>query len=366
MVSEHFSIVSYNILVPHYAHVNKPCFKEAPPGSPQWLQRRDALVAKIASLAADVVCMQEVERFNDISQEMQKAGYLGINTSRNNGEEEGCCLFYKKDVFVFERHEDLYFDDNTGRMAQIIDLTHITSQKVFQFVNTHIIYNNKDPSKQENEIQSLAGYLSSKTIPCVICGDFNISPNDRMVSHIKNLGFRDSHQEMNCDDVSFVLFRQQACPGAEFKKDRIDYIFTKEISVVEAGVYGDPANLSTSQEPSDHLPVYARLAFNQSSAAAEEVVHYEVSASSRKTLMLSIAQDFQDGTFDKAIKKFKDLPTNVKNRVFGKAYEILKLSTDEKLPYKIGEYGFLRRKGMDFDNTVRSEAIKGYITESGI
>ena len=54
-------IASYNILAPAYVHPERYPFTDR--GLLEWGARRDRLVARLVALNADVICLQEVERF---------------------------------------------------------------------------------------------------------------------------------------------------------------------------------------------------------------------------------------------------------------------------------------------------------------
>jgi endonuclease/exonuclease/phosphatase family metal-dependent hydrolase len=239
------SVVSYNILVPHWAANEKPCLANEP-----WHVRCKRLVGRFSSESPDVVALQEVEQFKDIEREMKKQGYSGIFTSRNNGEEEGLAVFYKKAKLKVVSQKPLFFNDGSGRLVQKVTFKNQLNQE-FTLFNTHIRYS-PDENLQKVEIDVVQEAVVHEKNPHVVCGDFTQTPQKGGIQSLKSGGLVDSLEQQQ--EGSFFM------PGDDTNGRRIDYIFTSQnITLLSAKVLGEAIKLPTQEEPSDHLPISAVL-----------------------------------------------------------------------------------------------------------
>ena len=244
-------VVSYNILVEHYAPIGKPILKDV-----KWEDRRDQLVERMVSLNPDVICLQEVEKFDSIAEKMSQKGYTGLFSKRNNEEEEGCAIFYKTHLFQEVTSQPFFFNDGTGRLVLMAKLQTHDGKSIFNVLNAHIMYLDETDNTQI-EINATQQFASTLTNPTIIGGDFNVPPQSEYLSPFYKAGFQDAHKK--CDKISFVVSDTDS-PKAKFIGERIDFIFTTpDIAVISADVPGNPADLLTLIEPSDHLPVIAEI-----------------------------------------------------------------------------------------------------------
>ncbi len=238
-------IVSYNILVPHWASQQKPCL-----ANESWQSRCERLTSRMAEENPDIIALQEVERFQDVQKQMKRLGYQGIFSSRNNGEEEGCAIFYKKGRVKVRSNETLFFNDGTGRLAQKVTFKNQQNQE-FVLFNTHILYHSNE-ELQNAEVKKVLNAVQNETKPSIVCGDFNLTPQKMSIQLLKNNGLVDTLEHEK--EGSFFM------EGDDATGRRIDYIFTSEnISVITSKVLGKAALLPSSKEPSDHLPIMAEL-----------------------------------------------------------------------------------------------------------
>src|SRR2546423_3738894 len=135
------SVASYNVLADSYVS------SERYPGipstilSPQW--RRPALARHVAGLAADVLCLQEVELevFGVLEAQLQPRGYQGYYAQKKD-RPDGCATFVRSAAFAASGATKLHYADaSTGKTASGHVALVVTLQqegRVVAFANTHL------------------------------------------------------------------------------------------------------------------------------------------------------------------------------------------------------------------------------------
>ncbi len=90
-----FSVASYNVLAD--AYINPRWYPDTPASilDPAW--RELALVQRVVNLAADVICLQEVEpqRFAAMQDRLRQLGYEGRYAGKSGGKPDGCATFIR-------------------------------------------------------------------------------------------------------------------------------------------------------------------------------------------------------------------------------------------------------------------------------
>ncbi|KAK3008825.1 hypothetical protein RJ639_014399 [Escallonia herrerae] len=87
----------------------------------------------------DIVCLQEVDKYFDISRTMREAGYLGSYKMRTGDAVDGCAMFWKADTFRLLDGESIEFKqyglgDNVAQLSvfevhSLLSRAHILSEK---------------------------------------------------------------------------------------------------------------------------------------------------------------------------------------------------------------------------------------------
>jgi mRNA deadenylase 3'-5' endonuclease subunit Ccr4 len=265
-----FNVLSYNILVPHYAEHEKPSLKKLP-----WKQRKETLANRVVQLEPDCICLQEVEHFDQIAKCMANRGYYGVFAKRNNSEKEGCATFYNHRKVDLLSSNKCYFNDGTGRMILQVVVKPKNSDKKISLLNTHVIWESSTVERRSKEIKKTEEFAfeqSQNGQSVIVCGDLNTTRNDGdFLKGFLEKGFVDTVvQAGNSWKNSFV---EKDSNGKKYFTT-YDYIFSKNIQLVNADINGDPNDLksdleySTVKEPSDHLPIIASFKLGQGSGQA--------------------------------------------------------------------------------------------------
>ncbi|KAF6259941.1 hypothetical protein COO60DRAFT_946990 [Scenedesmus sp. NREL 46B-D3] len=88
--------MSYNILADKYArHYRSYLYDSVPSTYLDWSHRRAAILAELAHLQPDILCLQEVDRYEELEAELEKLGYAGIYLQRDGGRRDGCATFWR-------------------------------------------------------------------------------------------------------------------------------------------------------------------------------------------------------------------------------------------------------------------------------
>ncbi len=279
-MSINFRIENYNMLVPHWAEQEKPSLKMLP-----WNQRKEVLAQRMQRCQPDLICLQEVENFNDIQSCMQRAGYQGCFARRNNGEEEGCAIFYKAHKFDIVNSQIEFFNDGTGRMIQSVDLRPKNAANCIHVLNSHAVWDSNSVDRRLSEVrklQQIAQQKSQTGDPTIVCADLNTARNEGEVffGGFTQSGFFDAlNKAGNAWQNTFV---EKDSSGNRYFTT-YDYIFAKNLNLTGAAVDGDPNDLKTDiemgsvKEPSDHLPMYAdfSLAIKQDNPILKSIWKFE-------------------------------------------------------------------------------------------
>src|SRR5262245_13776601 len=136
-----FAVASYNVLADSYL---RPQWYPGTPESvlvPWW--RRPALTRHITGLAADVICLQEVEHdlFTALAEHLRPLGYEGYPAPKR-GKPDGCATFVRTAALAVRAWQVLHYADgrgmspDSGHVALILLLER--EGRVVGIANTHL------------------------------------------------------------------------------------------------------------------------------------------------------------------------------------------------------------------------------------
>ncbi|KAG7394236.1 RNA exonuclease ngl2 [Phytophthora boehmeriae] len=198
-----FRVMSFNVLA-DYLVINDSKVEPAKRHQKyKWEYRRDGLVREILAYEPDIVCLQEVDHFEDFFEpKLQKAGFVGVY-KRRTGEttHDGCAIFIKKSKCrIVSSHPIEYFveDDPVlnrhnialAAVVETIERNSGSTPKRFVVANTHLLFN---PGRGEIKIAQLDMLLNFLTtlrqqhnpmLPVLLGGDFNLTPNSAIYHYL--------------------------------------------------------------------------------------------------------------------------------------------------------------------------------------
>ncbi|XP_020584634.1 carbon catabolite repressor protein 4 homolog 3-like isoform X2 [Phalaenopsis equestris] len=152
---DRFMLISYNILGVNNSMEHPDLYINVPFDAIQWESRKRLVSEDIRRWNADIVCLQEVDRYYDIENKLKKDGYVGRFKRRTGVAKDGCAIFWKNERFNLLEGNEIEFKD--------LDLRDNVAQ-LFVF--------------EVRVFLQQAHALSEKWggIPIVLAGDFNSTP----------------------------------------------------------------------------------------------------------------------------------------------------------------------------------------------
>ena len=204
------SIMSYNVLANEYArtHVNE-LYSTVPKTCLRWHTRASLIAKEIQHWSPDIVCLQEVDRYNHLKSLLASQGYVGRYLKRPNGRPDGLAMFWKRDKFdLVESKEVVYaglgLRDNVAQVYRLrcrhVNGTEGDADCDVVISNIHVLFNPKRGDIKLGQIRVLLDTISKvsgggRMHPIVMCGDYNSAPHSCLYEFIE-AGFLDF---LRCD-----------------------------------------------------------------------------------------------------------------------------------------------------------------------
>ncbi|KAF9592025.1 hypothetical protein IFM89_011608 [Coptis chinensis] len=162
---ERFKVVSYNILGVRNASKHSDLYLQVRPDYLKWEHRKRLICEELIGLDSDIICLQEVDKYNDLLKIMEEEGYVGTYKRRTGDTVDGCAMFWKADKFRLLEVECIEFKEFGLRdnVAQI---------SVFEI----------------RLLLSRAHALAEKwgSVPIVLAGDFNSTPQSAVYQFLSS------------------------------------------------------------------------------------------------------------------------------------------------------------------------------------
>lgn len=202
-----FTILSYNILADYLANEHwRKLYVHIPRHMLSWEWRKKNLFFELRLWSPDIMCFQEVDRFQDLVVEFKRQGYDGIYKMRTGNPVDGCSIFWRTSKFKLLHEESIEFNklDLRDNVAQICvlesiqqglvenppasDASSASSNRVV-VCNIHVLFNPKRGDVKLGQVRVLfdKAHAVSKTwnnAPVVVCGDFNCTPKSALYNYI--------------------------------------------------------------------------------------------------------------------------------------------------------------------------------------
>lgn len=231
--AERFKILSYNILADYLAKEHRFLYDGIPSFILDWNWRKNKLLFEFGLWKPDILCLQEVDKFTDLEQEMASQGYSGIWKMRTGNAADGCAIFWRTTRFQLRHEEEIEFNklglrDNVAQLCVLesavprnvqTDSTNLSTsdpQQAKQVVvcNIHVLYNPKRGDIKLGQVRTLLdrAYTLSKmwnNAPVILCGDFNSTPKSPLYNFVLE-------QKLNLSGLAKnIVSGQQTCASAQ-------------------------------------------------------------------------------------------------------------------------------------------------------
>ncbi|KMZ61865.1 hypothetical protein ZOSMA_4G01540 [Zostera marina] len=209
---EHFRLVSYNILADYCAINHQPeLYFHISPEDLDWEWRRHNILSELQFWSPDILCLQEVDKFQDFVDSLSLQGYDGIWQMRTGSATDGCAIFWRTNRFQLRFEKNIEFKkyglrDNVAQICVLeswaqrhVDLnstgsseSHNKPQEHNRIVvcNIHVLYNPKRGEIKLGQVRILLdeAYSISRewNAPVVLCGDFNSTPKSPLYNFLSD------------------------------------------------------------------------------------------------------------------------------------------------------------------------------------
>lgn len=204
-------MISYNILADYLAWDHRPkLYFHIPYHVLDWEWRKRRLLIEFGLWNADIMCLQEVDRFHDIEEELAVRGYTGIWKMRTGNAVDGCAIFWRTNRFQLRHEEHIEFSklrlrDNVAQICVLesriqspvenasapLSASSDQPRGANQIIicNIHVLYNPKRGEIKLGQVRALLdrAYAVSRIwndAPVIICGDFNSIPRSPLYNFI--------------------------------------------------------------------------------------------------------------------------------------------------------------------------------------
>ncbi|OMO89584.1 Glycoside hydrolase, family 17 [Corchorus capsularis] len=193
--SERFIVLSYNILADYLASTHRNLYYHIPHHMMNWEWRKKNLIFELGLWSADIMCFQEVDKFQDLEEQLKCRGYSGIWKMRTGNAIDGCAIFWRTSRFKLLHEESIEFNkhelrDNVAQICVLeVSTTPFYSANKVVVCNIHVLYNPKRGEIKLGQVRRLLerAHAVSKSWDdalVVLCGDFNCTPKSPLYNFI--------------------------------------------------------------------------------------------------------------------------------------------------------------------------------------
>ncbi|XP_013589976.1 PREDICTED: carbon catabolite repressor protein 4 homolog 5 [Brassica oleracea var. oleracea] len=201
-------LVSYNLLGVDNASNHMDLYYNIPPQHLEWSRRKHLICKEISRYNATILCLQEVDRFDDLDGLLKNRGFQGVHKRRTGEASDGCSIFWKEKLFKLLHHQEIEFDsfglrNNVAQLCVLemnfedpesklrVQSSEQTSTSPRRLVvgNIHVLFNPKRGDIKLGQVRLLlerAYKLSQEwgNIPVAIAGDLNSTPKSAIYDFV--------------------------------------------------------------------------------------------------------------------------------------------------------------------------------------
>jgi len=261
-----FRLTSYNLLAEAYA--TRRLYPQIAPEVLAWPRRSAAIVERIAGLAPDLACLQEVQA--DAWPALEAAfavhGYRGVYAQKGHGRPDGCALLFRDGALHLASSHALHFSDGldgaepSGHVALVGSFESAAGRVVV--AGTHLRWQSTTDDAEAHighrQARELAAHLgAADAAATVFCGDLNSGDESAVLGLLRQRGYADA----------YAAAPQPTC-NPNGRATRIDFILHRGVlasTPAPLPAIDGRTPLPSASEPSDHLPITAELVLREPS-----------------------------------------------------------------------------------------------------
>ena len=257
LIGQEYKLMTYNLR-----------YDNPQDGDNSWPNRKEFILSQINYYEPDVFGTQEglIHQITWLDDNLKNYNHVGIGREEDKGKGTGefSAIFYNSEKFSVIESNTFWlsetpekpgkgWDASQNRICTYVLLEDIKSKEKFWIFNTHLDHRG-DVAREKSAdlILSSIKSINKYSYPCVLMGDFNLTPDQFPIKKIS--------EQMN-DSRSICLSQPfgpeetfSDFPVCQLPQKRIDYIFTSKDNVV-VNKYAAVVDILNMRYPSDHYPV---------------------------------------------------------------------------------------------------------------
>lgn len=244
-----------------------------------WSTRRRKVLQELDFCSPDIICLQEVDRFKDLEDDLASRGYVGLYKVRTGGMPDGCAIFWRKGRFQLLQERSFEFSmlgmrDNIAQMC-VLQLTvpgaaNNRRPSVFRMAeqtqshrlvvgNIHVLFN---PRRGEIKLGQCRAFLEQvhnissiwHGAPVVIGGDFNCTPSSAVYEFLakSELDLSNLDRRYLSGQVPKVLGSKGRNSGKDAPvQETLEEMLKRSLRVQLASQEGNEATLCSNDEKAE-------------------------------------------------------------------------------------------------------------------
>jgi len=284
---ETFTVMQWNILAQTLAVNGR--FEFATPEMLAWEHRKQLIIKEVLQYKPDLVCLEEVDCFQLIKEDLQCHGYRGEFLPKPSSP----CLKYQDNIgpdgnVVLTKpigksgrthHKILSLEDGaeTNSTVLIDEFEVRGGEHVVFLLATHLKASQSASAMEirrqqaEHLVRIVQELKASQNSSVIICGDFNAEPEEPAIQILKKSGLKSAYEEILGEEPKITTYKTRLDVGLRARC--IDYIFycsekLAAVSVVDLPTSQQLSALATGglpnlTFPSDHPPLLVKFKLDQ-------------------------------------------------------------------------------------------------------
>ncbi|MDO5516412.1 MAG: endonuclease/exonuclease/phosphatase family protein [Clostridium sp.] len=237
----------------------------------RWDMRRDIALNLINKYNCDIIGTQEVtnKMHSDLSNSLEDYNTIGKPRSKKISAERNDLLVSKD--YKIEDYKTFWLSDNPEKEGSskwyslypricTTAVIKVGDEKKIRICNSHL-----DcflPQAREYGLRKLIEVIKceqkKEELPVIIMGDFNATPNSRLIKNFK-AGLYTDKRMIAVQDIDESIYKQGTRGNFKGKNNglHIDYIFvSEEFEIIKTEIVRYNEN---GRYPSDHYPIFAEI-----------------------------------------------------------------------------------------------------------
>jgi len=188
-------VISYNILAESLALRHHSLYSHTYPQDLSWDNRIKRLIPQLQELNADFYCLQEVDNFSRLENDLGYIGYKGCFKKRTSAKnQDGCAVFWRTERFEhlhsvpieFNQYYDDTQDFDNVALCSFFKVKS-NSKEILCVVSTHLLFNPQRGDLKLGQAQFLLSKIQKSieharnnnpdcNISMILAGDMNSTP----------------------------------------------------------------------------------------------------------------------------------------------------------------------------------------------